>query len=57
MKEELSIASDREEAEAKRKEDLVKEERFRRRMEEKVKIEEMKMEMKKGVLNLEGMKL
>ena len=57
MKEELSIASDREEAEAKRKEDLVKEERFRRRMEEKVKIEEMKMEMKKGVLNLEGVKL
>ena len=57
MKEELSIASDREEAEAKRKEDLVKEERFRRRMEEKVKIQEMKMEMKKGVLNLEGVKL
>ena len=57
MKEELSIASDREEAEAKRKEDLVKEERFKRRMEEKVKIEEMKMEMKKGVLNLEGVKL
>ena len=39
--------SHREEAEAKRKEDLVKEERFRRRMEEKVKIEEMKMEMEK----------
>ena len=49
--------SHRKEVEAKRKEDLVKEERFRRRMEEKVKIEEMKMEMKKRVLNLEGMKL
>ena len=46
MKEELSIESDREEAEARRKEDLIQEERFRRRMEE-VKIEEMKMEMKK----------
>ena len=39
--------SDREEAEARRKEDLIQEERFRRRMEEEVKIEEMKMEMKK----------
>ena len=47
LKEELSIASDREEAEARRKEDLTQEERFRRRMEEEVKIEEMKMEMKK----------
>ena len=46
LKEELSLASDREEAEARRKEDLIQEERFRRRMEE-VKIEEMKMEMKK----------
>ena len=46
MKEELSIESDREEAEARRKEDLIQEERFKRRMEE-VKIEEMKMEMKK----------
>ena len=47
LKEELSIASDREEAEAERKEDLIQEERFRKRMEEEVKIEEMKMEMKK----------
>ena len=47
LKGELSIASDREEAEARRKEDLIQEERFRRRMEEEVKIEEMKMEMKK----------
>ena len=47
LKEELFIASEREEAEARRKEDLIQEERFRRRMEEEVKIEEMKMEMKK----------
>ena len=47
LKEELSFASDREEAEARRKEDLIQEERFRRRMEEEVKIEQMKMEMKK----------
>ena len=47
LKEEPSIASDREKAEARRKEDLIQEERFRRRMEEEVKIEEMKMEMKK----------
>ena len=47
LKGELSIASNREEAEARRKEDLIQEERFRRRMEEEVKIEEMKMEMKK----------
>ena len=45
LKEEPSIASDREEAEARRK-DLIQKERFRR-MEEEVKIEEMKMEMKK----------
>ena len=47
LKEELSIARDREEAETRRKEDLIEEERFRRRMEEEVKMEEMKMEMKK----------
>ena len=47
LKGELSIASNREEAEARWKEDLIQEERFRRRMEEEVKIEEMKMEMKK----------
>ena len=47
MKEELSIASDREEAEGRRKKDLKQEERFRRRMEEEVKIEEIKMEIKK----------
>ena len=47
LKEELSLGSDREEAEARQKEDLIQEERFRRRMEEEVKIEEMKMEMKK----------
>ena len=46
LKEELSIASDREEAETRQKEDLIQEERFRRRMQE-VKIEEMKMEIKK----------
>ena len=47
LKEELSIAGNREEAETRRKEDLIEEERFRRRMEEEVTIEEMKMEMKK----------
>ena len=47
LKEEPSIASDREKAEARRKEDLIQEESFSRRMEEEVKIEEMKMEMKK----------
>ena len=47
LKGEISIASDREEVEARRKEDLIQEERFRRRMEEEMKIEEMKMEMKK----------
>ena len=46
LKEEFSIASDREEAETRQKEDLIQEERFRRRMQE-VKIEEMKMEIKK----------
>ena len=35
-----------EEAETRRKEDLIQEESFRRRIEEVVKIEEMKMEMK-----------
>ena len=46
---EISIVSDREEAKTRRKEDLLLKERFRRRMEEEVKIEEMKMEMmKKG---------
>ena len=47
MKEELSIASDREEVGTRRKEDLIKEERFRGRMEEDVKREEMKAEIKK----------
>ena len=47
LKEVLFIASETEKAEARRKEDLIKEERFRRRKEEEVKIEEMKMEMKK----------
>ena len=54
LKEELSIASDREETEARREEDLIQEERFRRRMEEEVKTEEMKMELKKKGLNLVG---
>ena len=47
LKEELSIVSDTEEAGARRKESLILEERCRRRMEEEMKIEEMKMEMKK----------
>ena len=47
LKEELSLASDREEAEARRKEDMIQKERLRRRMEEEVKIKEMKMEMQK----------
>ena len=51
LKEELSIASNREEAEARRKEDLIQEERFRTRMEKEVKIEEMKMETKKKGFN------
>ena len=57
LKEELTIASDRKEAEARRKEDLIQEERLRRRMEEGLKIEEMKMEMKKRIFSLLGMKL
>ena len=47
MKEELSIASERQKAQARRKEDLIQEERFNRRMEEEMKIEEIKTEMKK----------
>ena len=47
MKEELSIATERQKAQARRKEDLIQEERFNRRMEEEMKIEEIKMEMKK----------
>ena len=47
MKEELSIPSDREEAKARRKEHLIQEERFWRRMEEEVKIEKLKTEIKK----------
>ena len=54
LKEELSIASNREEAEARRKEDLIQEERFRTRMEKEVKIEEMKMETKKKGFNSSG---
>ena len=54
LKEELSIASDREEAEARREEDLIQEERFRRRMEEEVKTEEMKMQLKKKGFELIG---
>ena len=57
LKEELTIASDRKEAEARRKEDLIQEERLRRRMEEGLKIEEMKMEMKKRIFSLVGVKL
>ena len=47
LKGELSIASDREEAEARRKEDLRKEKRLRRRMKTEVIIEETKMKIKK----------
>ena len=47
LKKELSIVNDRKEAEARRNKDLIEEERFRGRMEEEVKIEEIKMEMKK----------
>ena len=39
LEKEISIGSDREEAEARRKEDLVLGERFRRRMEKELKIE------------------
>ena len=46
LKEQRSIARNREEAEAGRKKDLIQKERFRRRMEEEVKIEEMNMGMK-----------
>ena len=42
-----SFASDREKAKARRKEDLIQEERFRRRMKEEVKIEERNIETKK----------
>ena len=38
LKEELSIASDRKEPKAKREKDLIKEDRFRRRIEEEVNI-------------------
>ena len=47
LNQELSIASYREGVETRRKDDLIQEERFRRRMDEEMKIEEMKMEMKK----------
>ena len=47
MKEEFIIVSGRDEAEARRKEDLIQEERYRRRTEEELKKEEMKMQMKK----------
>ena len=47
LKKELSIASERQEVEARHKEDLIQEERVRRRMEEEMTIEEIKMEMKK----------
>ena len=47
MKEEFTIVSERDEAEARRKEDLIQEERYRRRTEEELKKEEMKMQMKK----------
>ena len=39
LEKEISIGSDREEAEARRKEDLVLGERFRRKMEKELKIE------------------
>ena len=47
LKEEISIASERKEAGARWKEDLIQKEMLRRKTEEEVKIEEMKMEMKK----------
>ena len=46
LKKGLTIVSERDEAEARQKQDLIQEERFRRRMEDE-KIEEIKMEMKK----------
>ena len=52
LKEDLSIASDREEAEAKPNEDLILEERFRRKMKQEAKIEQMKMEVKKNGFEL-----
>ena len=47
LNQELSIASYSEGAETRRKDDLIQEERFRRRMDEEMKIQEMKMEIKK----------
>ena len=52
LKDGLSIASDRQEEEAKLNEDLILEERFRRRMKEEVKVEQMKMEAKKNGFEL-----
>ena len=52
LKDGLSIASDRQEEEAKLNEDVILEERFRRRMKEEVKIEQMKMEVKKNGFEL-----
>ena len=52
LKDGLSIASDRQEEEAKLNEDLILEERFRRRMKEEVKVEQMKMEVKKNGFEL-----
>ena len=46
LKKERSITSEREEAEARHKEDLIQEERFNRRMEEEMKIEKTNMEIK-----------
>ena len=52
LKDGLSIASDRQEEEAKLNEDLILEERFRRRMKEEVKVEQMKTEVKKNGFEL-----
>lgn len=46
LKKELSTASDKERVQARWKEDLIHEERFQKRIEEEMKIEEMKMEVK-----------
>ena len=46
LKDKFSIASGREDAETRWTEDLVQEERFKRRVKVEVKIEKMKMEMK-----------
>ena len=56
LKEESSIASDIEGAEARRKEDLIQEDsgRFRKRVEEEVKIKEMNMEIKKKGFEFSG---